>query len=340
MAKQGFRGSPRGAAALSAVRESAHELTGSTHDYEPLLDLLGDARFALIGEASHGTHEFYYERAEITKRLIVEKGYTAIAVEADWPDAYRVNRDVRGISDDADANAALSGFKRFPAWMWRNTVMLDFVEWLRERNDTQPPSEKAGFYGIDLYSLFASIDAVLEYLHKVDPDAALRAHYRYSCFDHFGEDTKAYGYAAAFGLSKTCEDAVVKQLVELTRKAGDYARRDGRVEPDEFFYAEQNARLVKNAEEYYRTMFRGRVSSWNLRDSHMRFASAMRRPIRRNGAGSRLAPRLPTLQRQRSHPAHRPAVGSACRWSRRSDRGAEATARREARCVCRGSLRV
>ena len=140
----------------SAVRNCARAFSGSEADYGCLLTLVGDARFTLLGEASHGTHEFYRERAEITKRLILEKGCTAVAVEADWPDAYRVNRYVRGISDDADANAALSGFKRFPAWMWRNHVVLEFVQWLREHNDRQPPSRKAGFYGIDLYSLFTS----------------------------------------------------------------------------------------------------------------------------------------------------------------------------------------
>lgn len=153
--------------------------------------------------------------------------------------------------------------------MWRNSVVLYFVGWLRAYNHGHPPSKQVGFYGIDLYSLFTSIEAVLSYLDKVDPEAAQRGRYRYSCFDHFGDNTQAYGYAAAFGMSKTSEDEVVNQLLELTRKAGEYAHRDGRLKADEYFYAEQNARLVKNAEEYYRTMFRGRVSSWNLRDSHM-----------------------------------------------------------------------
>lgn len=269
MAEHGFHGSPRSGAALSAVRDSALRLTGAPGDYTPLLDLIGKSRFALIGEASHGTHEFYRECAEITKRLIAEKRFTAVAVEADWPDAYRVNRYVRGMSDDADANSALSGFERFPSWMWRNAVVLEFVQWLREYNDAQPAAGKVGFYGIDLYSLFTSIEAVLAYLDKVDPAAAQRARFRYSCFDHYGEDTQAYGYAASFGMSRTCEDEVVTQLTEVTRQAGAYAQRDGRVQSGEFFYAQQNARLVKNAEEYYRTMFRGRVSSWNLRDSHM-----------------------------------------------------------------------
>ena len=149
----------------------------------------------LLGEASHGTHEFYRERAEITKRLIEEKGFTAVAVEADWPDAYRVNRYVRGVSDDVDAVEALADFRRFPTWMWRNTDVVEFVEWLRAHNDALPPgAAKVGFYGLDLYSLHASMKAVLRYLEKVDPEAAKRARERYACFDHFGEDTQVYGF--------------------------------------------------------------------------------------------------------------------------------------------------
>jgi erythromycin esterase-like protein len=253
-----------------AVREAAQPIAGAIEDYDRFMKLVGDARLCLIGEASHGTDEFYRERAEITKRLIKEKGFTAVAVEADWPDAFRVNRYVRGMSDDRDANEALGGFKRFPTWMWRNTVVLDFVEWLRGYNESLPANaNRVGFYGLDLYSLHASIGAVLDYLDKIDPEAATRARYRYSCFEHFGEDTQAYGYAATFGMTESCEREAVNQLVELRRRATDYASRDGRVAQDEFFFAEQNARLVKNAEEYYRTMFRGRVESWNLRDRHM-----------------------------------------------------------------------
>ncbi len=255
---------------IGAVRENSHPLTGASNDYDPLMKLIGDARFVLLGEASHGTHEFYAARAEITKRLIKEKGFTAVAVEADFPDAYRVNRYVRGVGQDADSNTALAGFKRFPTWMWRNANVLDFVGWLRAHNDALAADEKKiGFYGLDLYSLHVSIEAVLGYLDNVDPEAAKRARYRYSCFDHFGEDTQAYGYAAGFNLTESCENEVTHQLVELRRRAAEYASRDGRVAADEFFFAEQNARLVKNAEEYYRAMFRGRVSSWNLRDRHM-----------------------------------------------------------------------
>lgn len=256
--------------ATEALEAAAWPIEDTACDYDPLLNLIGEARFCLLGEATHGTHEFYRERAEITKRLIKEKGFTAIAVEADWPDAFRVNRYVRGLSDDKNANEALGGFKRFPTWMWRNTVVLDFVEWLRDYNSSLPASAtKVGFYGLDLYSLYTSIEAVLNYLARIDPEAAKRARYRYSCFEHFGDDTQAYGYATTFDLSESCEREVIDQLIELRRRAADYASRDGRVAQDEFFFAEQNARLVLNAERYYRIMFRGRVESWNLRDRHM-----------------------------------------------------------------------
>ena len=252
------------------VREVAQPFTGSANDYDVLLDLIGDSRIVLLGEASHCTHEFYFERAAITKRLIAEKGFTLLAIEADWPDASRAHRYVRGTSADANANEALSGFRRFPAWMWRNTVVVEFVEWLRGfSKDVDPKRAPAGFYGMDLYSLHASIHAVLSYLQKVDPDAAKRARVRYSCFDHFSREPQEYGYAATAGATESCEDAVVEQLAELQRKAGEFLSRDGEMAAEELFFAEQNARLVKNAEQYYRSMFRGRASSWNLRDRHM-----------------------------------------------------------------------
>jgi len=255
---------------IRAIRENAHAVTDSRRDYEPLMELVGNSRFTLLGEASHGTHDFYHTRAQITQWLIKEKGYSAVAVEADWPDAHRVNRYVQGRSDDADAVEALGSFKRFPTWMWRNTDVVEFVAWLREYNDDLPEgSRKVGFYGLDLYSLHASARAVLDFLDKVDPEAAQRARYRYACFEHFGEDTQAYGYAARFGLSKSCEDEVVNQLVEMQKRAADLANRDGHLDPDAFFIAEQNARLVANAERYYRSMFESQIGSWNLRDQHM-----------------------------------------------------------------------
>ena len=257
-------------ALATKVREAVQPLSGEVGDYDALLDCADGCQVVLIGEASHGTHEFYRERAVLTKRLILEKGFSAVAVEADWPDAYRVNRYVRGRSRDPEGAEALSGFQRFPTWMWRNADVLDFVGWLRSHNERGAGERTVGFYGLDLYSLHASMDAVLEYLGKVDPAAAGRARQRYACFDRVsGGDPQAYGYAAELGLAPSCEDQAVRQLVELRRSAAEYARRDGRLAPDDFFYAEQNARLVKNAEEYYRSMFRARVLSWNLRDRHM-----------------------------------------------------------------------
>ena len=251
------------------LRESAFPISGTPQDYHPLIKMIGNSHFVLLGEATHGTHEFYKARAEITKRLIREKGFNAVAVEADWPDAYRVNRFVRGENSDADSEEALGGFKRFPTWLWRNADVLDFIGWLRSHNDhLQDEKSKVGFYGVDLYSLHTSIHAVLDYLKKIDPDEARRARSRYSCFEHFGLDAQAYARATSAGL-ESCEEEVISQLVELRRRAANYAQRDGRVAADEYFFAEQNARLVKNAEEYYRSMFYGRASTWNLRDQHM-----------------------------------------------------------------------
>jgi erythromycin esterase-like protein len=244
-------------------------LGGDARDYDALLALIGDARFVLLGEASHGTHDFYHERAEITKRLIAERGFTAVAAEADWPDAYRVNRYVRGAGDDAYAVDALGDFRRFPAWMWRNTDVVEFVEWLREHNEARPARARAGFYGLDLYSLRASMEAVLRYLARVDPKAAQVARTRYACFDQFGEETQVYGVLTGTGVSRTCEEEVVAELTDLRRRAAEYARRGGEEAAEEFFFAEQNARLVKNAERYYRSMYLERVSTWNLRDRHM-----------------------------------------------------------------------
>src|SRR5438034_5802126 len=252
------------------VRELAQPLDGESNDYDALLELIGNARIVLLGEASHGTHEFYFARAEISKRLIAEKNFTVLAIEADWPDASRVHRYVRGSSNDANPSEALAGFRRFPTWMWRNTVVVEFVEWLRRFNkDVDPKRAPAGFYGMDLYSLHGSIAAVLNYLEKVDPEAAKRARLRYSCFDHFSREPQEYGYAATVGAAESCENAVVEQLIEIQGKAAEFLSRDGAVAAEELFFAEQNARLVKNAEQYYRSMFRGRASSWNLRDRHM-----------------------------------------------------------------------
>ena len=239
---------------------------------EALEEIIGDARIVLIGESSHGTHEFYEARAEITKWLIEEKGFCAVAAEADWPDAYRVNRYARGLGNDGSATEALSGFERFPAWMWRNVVVRDFVDWLHAHNGRRrgEGERQTGFYGLDLYSLHRSMQEVITYLENVDPVAAQRARERYACFDHTSaDDGQAYGFAAAFGAGLSCERQAIDQLVEMQRNALEYARRDGLLAEDEQFYAQQNAQTVRNAEVYYRAMFSGRVTSWNLRDQHM-----------------------------------------------------------------------
>jgi erythromycin esterase-like protein len=251
-----------------AIAEAALPLAGSWADFDPLLDRIGDARFVLLGEASHGTHEFYKLRAELTKRLIRERGFVAIAAEADWPDAYRVNRYLRGLDGDADAIEALADFRRFPQWMWRNADVLDMVGWLRAHNDHVDPQARVGFYGLDLYSLHGSIDAVIQYLDKRDPAAAAAARQRYACFDPYGDEPQHYGYATAAGIDD-CAEEVVAQLVDLHRRRDALLRRDGVAAEDEQFAAEQNARVIANAEHYYRAMFTGGVSTWNLRDTHM-----------------------------------------------------------------------
>jgi erythromycin esterase-like protein len=249
---------------------SAMLVTGDAGDYDALIESVAERRVVLIGEASHGTHEFYRERARITRRLVDECGFTAVAVEGDWPDAYRVNRYVMGMSSDPDADAALADFRRFPAWMWRNRDVLHFVQWMRARNDSQrDPATKVRFYGLDLYSLGASIEAVVDYLDRVDPEEARRARERYSCFDHVGAEGQTYGFALAYQGAIPCENEVVAQLLELRARSAAYLRRDGWVAEDELFFAEQNARVVRDAEEYYQQMYRAEVSSWNLRDRHM-----------------------------------------------------------------------
>ncbi|HEY5798828.1 MAG TPA: erythromycin esterase family protein [Burkholderiaceae bacterium] len=248
---------------------SARALTGGDKDYDDLLAMTREARFVLIGEATHGTHEFYAERARITQRLIVEQGYDAVAVEADWPDAYRINRYVRGRGDDLDAVSALGGFERFPTWMWRNQDVLSFVNWLRQYNTDAAHGRQAGFYGLDLYSMFRSMGEVLHYLDQYDPPAASEARERYGCFDRYQQNSQRYAYASGIGTSPSCEHAVITQLHEMRALAHQSTRHDDRDMAEALFSAQQNARLVADAEHYYRTMLASGVSSWNLRDSYM-----------------------------------------------------------------------
>jgi erythromycin esterase-like protein len=247
---------------LDVVRRHARPLQRVGPD-AALVRAAAAHRLVLIGEASHGTHEFYAFRAELTRQLVEHHGCRAVVIEGDWPDTWRVNRWVRGL-DGGSPEDALGGFQRFPTWMWRNTVMRDFILWLRAFNIGRAPWEQCGVYGMDLYSLFGSVKAVLQYLDRTDPEAARRARRRYACFDHFQQDLQAYGYAAGFGAGLSCENAVLAQLRDLMEK-----RAPEDEDPDALFHAQQNAKLVHDAEQYYRSMFRGRASSWNLRDLHM-----------------------------------------------------------------------
>src|SRR5215469_2312559 len=226
--------------ALSEIARRALPLSFvNLAEYDALLGAIGDARLVLIGEASHGTHDFYRERAQITRRLIEEKGFNAVAVEGDWPDAHRVHCFVTGQAGDPDPSLqpidALSGFRRFPAWMWRNMDVLAFVEWLRGHNLRHGSS--VGFFGLDLYSLYTSAQEVLRYLDKHDSEAAARARFRYSCFDQFGEGTQAYGYAAGFGMTESCERSVIDQLLEMRHRLDVSGHANGERLGSELFSA-------------------------------------------------------------------------------------------------------
>jgi erythromycin esterase-like protein len=247
------------------IRECAQPLADiEGADLDPLLERIGGARLVLLGEATHGTAEFYDMRARITRELIRHHGFSMVAVEADWPDAARIDRFVRhlppGPSDEAAA------FTRFPTWMWRNEQVHRFGEWLREWNRTvEDPAQRVSFHGLDLYSLYTSIEAVLRYLDDVDPGAARLARHRYGCLMPWERDPADYGQAAISGQYRICEGQVVAMLGDMLQRRLDYARHDG----DRFLDAVQNARLVANAERYYRVMYYGSVASWNLRDKHM-----------------------------------------------------------------------
>lgn len=246
--------------------------------YRPILDRIGEARIVLLGEATHGTQEFYQSRIELTKLLIKEKGFHAIAIEGDWTSAYSVHRYIQsfetlqGMENNKPANvqAALEDFKRFPAWMWRNQTIVPFIEWLKQYNCQQKPNgTKIGFYGLDLYCLYYSMQAVIDYLRKNDPVAAEKAIQNYSCFEYAtAVDPQMYGLLIETHLQKACVREVTEQLLEMQNYAFNRMQRENS-DRDALFYATQNARLVKNAEHYYRAMFEARDLSWNIRDEHM-----------------------------------------------------------------------
>ena len=257
----------RGRPALVAelIRDAAEPFSEIRRDnLGPLIDRIGDSRLVLIGEATHGTSEFYRIRAEITKELIQRHRCRFVAVEADWPDAARIDQYVRRLAP-VDGHQ-WQAFARFPTWMWRNREVLDFIEWLREYNlAIDDPDRRIGFYGLDLYSVFISIRAVLDYLDRVDPEAARTARLRYGCLTPWEGDPTLYGRMAVGGRYRVCENEAVAALTDLLKQRLEYAQYDG----THFMDAIQNARLVANAERYYRVMYYGGAASWNLRDRHM-----------------------------------------------------------------------
>ena len=255
---------------ISLLQKHALLLKGQNNDYQPLIDYIGDAQCVLLGEATHGTKEFYQMRATITQELIKQKGFNALCLEADWPDTYRINRYIKGQKTDQNSMHALDGFQRFPQWMWRNTQMVDLVGWLYRHNAALSDNKKVGVFGLDLYSLYSSIDEVLKYLDKTDPAAAERARKRYNCLMLYHGNAQQYGYATTFDIASSCQQKVVEQLMDLRASALELVRHDGQKAMDDFFYAERNSVLIKNAEEYYRSLFFSNpAASWNIRDTHM-----------------------------------------------------------------------
>ncbi|HYT95362.1 MAG TPA: erythromycin esterase family protein [Gemmataceae bacterium] len=265
---------------LAQVKRLARPLRNAA-DLEPLMDLIGDARFVLLGEASHGTAEYYTWRTTLSQRLIREKGFSFISVEGDWPDCYRVNRYVKAMPDSGDnVREVLHAFERWPTWMWANEEIVSLVGWLRRHNDGLPAEKKVGFYGLDVYSLWDSLYSVLGYLRRIDPAALPAAWEAFRCFEPYGEDVQEYARATRL-VPTSCEDEVIHLLREVRSKAPHYRAEDR----EDYFHAEQNALVLKNAEAYYRAMVRGGPDSWNVRDRHM--AETLDRLMKHHGPGAK-----------------------------------------------------
>jgi erythromycin esterase len=265
---------------MAALRGLSQPLQ-TADQLDPLLEQIGDARHVLLGEASHGTADYYIWRTILSQRLIREKGFSFIAVEGDWPDCYRVNRYIKGLAEkDQSPRDVLEAFQRWPTWMWANEEIVSLVGWLRDHNARRSGEQKVGFYGLDVYSLWDSLYAVMSYLQRVDPKLLPAARRAYRCFEPYGEDVQQYARATAF-VPTSCEDEVIGLLASMQRKAAEHRAKG----PDEPFQAEQNALVVKNAEAYYRAMVRGGPDSWNVRDRHM--AETLDRLMRHHGPGAK-----------------------------------------------------
>jgi erythromycin esterase-like protein len=245
---------------IAGTAEPLPEIDDRT--FGEFFDRFADARVVLLGEASHGTSEFYRARAAITRRLVERHGFTIVAVEADWPDAATIDRYVR---HRPWREGELRAFERFPTWMWRNTDVDAFIRWLRQHNAQRPYERMCGFYGLDLYNLSGSMQAVIDFLERQDPELARAAHRRYGCLEPWAEEPQLYGRNALLEGYARCEVGVVQMLKDLLQKQVDCLAE----ECDEWLDAAANARLVKNAEAYYRVMYHGSAESWNLRDTHM-----------------------------------------------------------------------
>ena len=247
---------------MNEIQDLARPLSKAA-DLDPLMEEIGESRFVLLGEASHGTSEFYTWRTDLSRRLILEKGFSFIGVEGDWPDCYAVNRYVKGLAGES-AESVLHAFARWPTWMWANREIVELAEWMHDHNARLPAERQVGFYGLDVYSLWESMHSVLEYLERMDPELAKHARRAYSCFEPYEEDAQEYA-RATYLVPTSCEDEAVRILSALRTRAPEF-RDDSR---DAYFNAEQNALVARNAELYYRTMVRGGATSWNVRDHHM-----------------------------------------------------------------------
>ena len=250
-------------AAVGEIRSRSHELEQPA-DLDRLVERFGDRTYVLLGEASHGTSEYYRWRSRVTARLVRERDVSFVAVEGDWTDCYELNRYVKDLPESHETlRDALGAFERWPTWLWANWETLQFLDWLEDHNRTLAEEDRVGFYGLDVYSLFESMDAVVDYLEDVDPEAAAEATAAYRCFEPYGDDAQEYARALRM-VPETCEEEVVETLTRLRERGAAYDH--GR---DDYFNAEQNALVAKNAEQYYREMVRGEVDSWNIRDRHM-----------------------------------------------------------------------
>jgi erythromycin esterase-like protein len=257
------------AATRELLEQALHPVGDSPEEYDSVLKAVGTAELVMLGGSTHGTSDFYMHRAEITKRLIVECGFSAVAIEADWPDAYRVHRFINQSGTDRDATESLGDFIRFPTWMWRNREMVDFIRWLERLNSSRAAMDRVGFYGLDLYSLYSSMAAVLGYLDRASPAQAEAARRCYSQFPGFGGGAQSYGFAALSTVAPRHRKDAITELLQLRHGWYESTREHGLLSQDAQFCAEQNARVVADAEEYYRRIFTTVEDGWNLREGHM-----------------------------------------------------------------------